>query len=137
MRADLDKPNAVDGGSPAHIAAEHQNTDMVQLLYDLGADVHRARPDGGRPIHAAAGIGRNDTVLLLFSLRASVDQIGGESGQTPLIMAASYGQTACVRLLCEIRSDVHHVSKEGAPAAEYARQFGWPDTLAVLKEFGA
>ena len=92
-----------------------------------------------RPIHVAAGMGHNDTLLLLLSLRASTDQIDG-IGRTPLIYAAIAGYTSCVRVLCEIRSDVHYVSKEGGTAAQYAIQIGGKmlnETLAVLKEYGA
>ena len=32
LRADLDKPNTVDGGTPAHVAAQDGYTAMVQLL---------------------------------------------------------------------------------------------------------
>ena len=54
LRADVGKPNTVDGGTPAHAAAQQGHTAMVQLLYDLGADVHRAANDGSRPIHDAS-----------------------------------------------------------------------------------
>ena len=54
LRADLGKPNTVDGATPAIIAAQNGHTAMVQLLHDLGADVHRAVNDGARPIHLAA-----------------------------------------------------------------------------------
>ena len=139
LRADLDKPNKEMGATPSTIAAQEGHRAMVQLLYDLGADVHRARNNGARPIHAAAVEGRNGTLFLLLSLRASTDQIDG-IGRTPLIYAAIAGYTSCVRVLCEIRSDVHYVSKEGGTAAQYAIQIGGKmlnETLAVLKEYGA
>ena len=68
-RADLDK-TATDeaGGAPVGLAAQLGHTAMVQLLYDLGADVHRPSNDGVRPIHSASQCGRDKTVLLLLSL---------------------------------------------------------------------
>ena len=72
---------------------------MVQLLYDLGADVHRARTiDGGRPIHDAAKYGHDRTVLLLLSLRADVDATNGFLS-TPLAAAAKAGHLGVVKSL--------------------------------------
>ena len=71
-RADLDKPNKAEGATPAGIAAQFGHTAMVQLLYGLSADVHRARNGGGRPIHDAARKGHDKIVLLLISLRADI-----------------------------------------------------------------
>ena len=66
MRADLDKPNTSQGATPAGIAAQIGHTAMVKLLYDHGADIHRASNDGERPIHDAARNGHDETVLLIL-----------------------------------------------------------------------
>ena len=71
---------------------------MVQLLYDLGADVHRARNGGQRPIHDAARGGHDKTVLLLLSLRADLN-VSDNVGRTACYVAAWKGHAKVLRLL--------------------------------------
>ena len=63
------------------------------------------------------------------------------SGKRAVVTGASLGiGAATVRLLCDMRADVHHVSNEGGTAAQYCQQFGGhrrEETLSVLKEYGA
>ena len=100
LRADLDKPNTVHGDTPAGIAAHKGHTAIVQLLHDLGADVHRARNNGSRPIHSAAREGRDKTVLLLISLRADIEAMNGPIGSS-LMLAAKFGHLGVVKVLID------------------------------------
>jgi len=105
LRAGLDEPNTADGGTPASIAAHQGQTAMVQLLYDLGADVHRAANVGTRPIHDAAKAGCDEAVLLLLSLRADINWQDG-LGCTPIWLAAGRGKPNTVRLLVSYRASL-------------------------------
>ena len=139
MRADLDKPNTVDGAAPASMAAQRGHTAMVQLLYDLGADVHRASNDGGRPIHVAAQLGQDKTVLLLLSLRADINA-ADDRGQTPLILACFLGHSREVRILLTHKCDPSLVAN-GGNAADAARASEAGDhvkseILALLQQYG-
>ena len=106
LRADLDKPTTVDGGTPAGIAAQQGHVAMVQLLYDLGADVHRARNDGVRPIHMAANQGHDKTVLLLLSLRAEVN-VQDNEGRSPCWTASYEGHTRVISTLLAAKANVN------------------------------
>ena len=103
---------------------------MVQLLYDLGADVHRAANDGARPIHDAAQDGYDKTVLLLLSLRAAIDAKDNE-GRTPCWEAAFQGHAKVVRLLIMHRAAPDLASLGDTPLW-IAAQENKPGCIAVL-----
>ena len=63
LRADVDRGAVEMGVTPAHIAAQNGHTAMVQFLYDIGADIHRARNNGLRPIHDAARTGQELSLI--------------------------------------------------------------------------
>jgi len=134
LRADLDKPTTLEGAVPAGIAANDGHTAMVQLLYDLGADVHRARNDGARPIHSAAQDGHNETVLLLLSLRAEVN-VQDPAGRTPCWSASYRGHTRVISTLLDARANVN-LACEGWTPADNAFKGGYTDSLAVLLRNG-
>ena len=123
LRADLDKPNTVDGASPAYIAASKGNTAMVHLLHDLGADVHRVAKRGDRPIHASAHTGQEKTVLLLLSLRAIVDQQDNNDAKTPLLCAVGGGSLSTTKLLLTLRASTNHCDSAGLSALDVATRY--------------
>merc|ERR1712216_916829 len=126
LRADLEKPNTGSGATSAGIAAQQGHTAMIQLLYELGADVHRARNDGGRPIHIAPAYGHDKTLLLLLSLRADINAID-DYGQTPLILACLKGHSREVRILLTHKCDPSLMTANGGRAADAARAGGAED----------
>ena len=132
LRADFDKPKTtVLGSAPAHMAAQNGHTAMVQLLHDLGADVHRACNDGGRPIHAAAHGGHDKAVLLLLSLRASIDAQANED-RTPCWEAAFRGHARVVRLLVMHRAPMELTGPEHTTPLWGAVQENKLECIAVL-----
>ena len=130
MRADLDKPNTAQGATPASIASQEGHAAMLQLLYGLGADVHRARPDGLRPIQFAALDGHDKPVLLLLSLRAAVNAQSNR-GVTACWTAAAKGHIRVVTTLLHMRADPN-LAVAGCSAADMARVGGHDELLALL-----
>ena len=123
LRADLDKPATDEaGGTPTGIAVRDGHTAMVQLLYDLGADVHRTANDGVRPMHVAALHGHDKTVLLLLSLRAAVNTKTNR-GYTACWSAATQGHIQVVTTLLRMRADPN-LAVQGFTAADAARGLG-------------
>ena len=112
---------------------------MVQLLYDLGADVHRARNDGVRPIHTTAKHGHDKTMLLLLSLRADINA-ADDRRQTPLILASFFGHPHEVRILLTHKCDPSLVAKGGnaadAARASEAEDHVKSEILALLQQYG-
>ena len=73
----LDRGADADGGA-LHAAAAAADLELVRLLLDAGADVHRREPDTGRtPLHAAVAAGpageAPQVVALLLDAGADVD----------------------------------------------------------------
>ena len=113
----LSRPQRL-GATPAHIAAQNGYTGMVQLLHEIGADVHRTRNDGIRGIHVAAIDGRRETVELLLHLRSDVDPSG--IAETPLMYACTEDRFDVVSLLISAKCDVNRNSSlQGATATDF------------------
>ena len=136
MRADLDKPATDEAGATtAHIAAQQGHTAMVQLLYDLGADVHRAANTGDRPIHAAAQLGHDKILLLLISLRADIDS-PGMIMRPPLMSATECGHVSTVRTLITAKCDVNRTDQDGFSAADVPLHLCGEKILQLLRDNG-
>ena len=108
---------------------------MVQLLHDLGADVHRAINDGTRPIHAAAQQGHDKIMLLLISLRADINS-PGQYMRPPLISATIGGQFSTVRTLILARCDINRTAEGGRAAVDCPREICGDAILQLLRDYG-
>lgn len=92
----------------------------VQLLIDLGADIHVRRYDGTTPLHCAAAYGRIKSVEALLNAGAEVDvrTEGFKGCQSPLEMALSQHRVPFPTLLEICTLLLNH----GAQITEAARQ---------------
>ena len=104
---------------------------MLQLLCDLGADVHRAASNGERTIHVAARNRYDKTVLLLLSLRASID-VQNNDGRTPCWTASFDGHPKVIRLLIMHRASVDLLNKNQSTPLRIAAQENKPECIAIL-----
>ncbi|MBP2298981.1 ankyrin repeat domain-containing protein [Azospirillum picis] len=82
--ADCSAPDSY-GDTPLHSRSGHWQG-RIQILLDLGADVHSGENGRGTPLHKAAAVGNRRAVELLLEHGARVDALDG-SGQTPLVYA--------------------------------------------------
>lgn len=75
--------NAVDsfGNTCCHIAATHNNVEMVRFCVEAGADLERRDVLGATPLHAACLEGCDETVSLLIAAGANV-HTRREDGET-------------------------------------------------------
>lgn len=90
------------GRTALHVAAELEELDSIQALYDLGGGkelIIDARDKyGWTPLMSAAAYGKAASVRLLLHLEADVSAANNE-GRTALHWAAAKGRVAVVRLL--------------------------------------
>jgi ankyrin repeat protein len=104
--ADINE-NDVYLGSPLHIAVARRSVEIVKLLIDSGANVDAEGVGSQRkahPLHVAARVEGLAVATLLLERGAKVDSRDQE-GRTPLIIAASNGQTEVAELLLQKGAD--------------------------------
>ncbi len=86
--------------------AEGGNVTAVQLLLELGADVHGQMPGGATALHRAAIAGHRDIVLLLLEHGARIDQIEDNYGGTAIGWAQAGGHIALRDELLDRTEDI-------------------------------
>ena len=80
--------------TPLHLAARDGNGAVVRAMLKAGAAAATPTESGATALHLAAASGSAEAVNLLIDAGADVNAKESESGQTPLIFAASTGQVA-------------------------------------------
>jgi len=83
------------GETPLHLAAKGENTQIVQLLLEKGAEVNAQDEDGTTPLDKAVYAGRTLNVKLLLERNADVN--GSERRGSPL--SSSYDRPEIMKLL--------------------------------------
>ena len=141
-------PNAktVPGQTPLMAAASRDNLPMVKLLLAKGADVNAANSSGGKvkngeialkkltPLMLAASYASPELIATLLDAGAEVNA-KDVRGMTPLMLAAaSENQNAkVIALLLKRGADPNIKSENGETALDWARKFGDPPVLKLLR----
>ncbi|KAL6638488.1 hypothetical protein ACP70R_023983 [Stipagrostis hirtigluma subsp. patula] len=102
VKMDVNKPETVQGFSPAERAVLGGNLPALRFLLDHGADLHHERK-GITLLHAAAEKGQPEIVQFLLSRGARVNV--ESSILTPLLIAAHRGYASIVKILLEHNAD--------------------------------
>ncbi|KAL7303274.1 hypothetical protein TKK_0004468 [Trichogramma kaykai] len=143
--AELDRPLRVDaqdnrGNGPLHLALEHGNERLVQILLDRCANPNLANKAGETPLHA---IGRwsacsDDFVERFFELSKRKHWLVEENprdqwGNTPLHLALCYGKRKAAVLLLRRGNHPYLANGEGLTPLHLICANGYDDDL--LKVF--
>lgn len=130
-------PNAGRGNVLSEAArgcVKRDNTDVIRLLLDGGANAKIADESGYTPLHRAAGLCEPETIGLL--LQHGADPNARDSNQvTPLISAAASGKRENLRLLINAGADVRARDRDGKSVLEYAARY--PEVQEELRRAGA
>lgn len=119
-----------DGESTLMMACLRGNEEVARLLVERGADVNKP---GWTPLHYAATGGHQAIAAFLLDQNAYIDA-DAPNGNTPLMMAALYGNAETVKLLLDAGADPGLRNRAGQRALDLARQGSRPDAIRMLEQ---
>ncbi len=129
--------------TPLHSAALVGDTEMVQILVELNADINAEAVDMSTPLHfASIGFLNRDSLnrvkVARFLLEHGADANSRrEGGFTPLHNALKYGLVEVARVLIEHGADIDAMDDEGWTPLRLASEEGRDEVVKLLMEYGA
>ncbi|MBI1422366.1 MAG: hypothetical protein GC149_02790 [Gammaproteobacteria bacterium] len=100
--------------------------------------IETAMSDEDRALHAlfnAIQKGRMHMVKAFMKTKVTTNKVANTDGITPVMYAASLGQTEILRFFLDNGCSPHHRSNKGETAVEIAAHAGHQDCVTVLKEY--
>ena len=124
------------GMTPLHTACENGLTDVASLLIDFGADVNTIsfseRFRGSSPVTIAAEMSHCETVRLLVFHGCDVDSVTTYNLRAAVYFAASNGNMDMLKVLIDDGADLFQMGRDGARAADIARENGHLEIVAYI-----
>jgi ankyrin repeat protein len=127
---------AEDGKTALHIAAQDDETEVVKLLLDKGANINQQDNNGKTALHIAAQYGETKVVELLLDRNANIDQ-QDNNGKTALHIAAECGETEVVKLLLDRNANIDQPDNNGKTALHIAAECGETEVVKLLLDRNA
>ena len=122
---------------PLCVASLKGHLSCVRALLAAGCPVVSGRQHGFSALNCAAQGGHVEIVKYLFQQGASVNAESTPTGGTPLLVAAEYGQLACMQALLDGGVDINGANSIGITALYLAAQEGRLAALKMLLSRGA
>jgi len=119
-----------------HSAAELGDTENIEKLLALGADVNGRERNGSTALHWAVWAGHTDASRLLLERGARADA-QDDGGTTPLHLAAFKGDKEAIELLLAYGADINAKDKGGITPLHNAVMQGHRDATLLLLNRGA
>lgn len=136
--ADINIQNRRDWitGTALHKVAMHQDSSMIRLLLDKGANVEAVDQHMKTPLHHAVIEGFEEMVELLLRKGANV-KVEDYRGATPLQVAIAKGADSIITLLLNSGADIEARNEKGMTALHQAVLYGSLPTIKLLLDRGA
>ncbi len=98
LKSEINQEN-VDGNTPLHIAAKHENNQLMKLFIKSGAKIVQNK-QGNTPLHIAIIHGNSYCIDLFYeNIGNSMLESKGEHGRDLVHLAAMYGKYDCLTSL--------------------------------------
>jgi len=117
--------------TPALIASQMGNLEVLKALVAAGADVKQPMVDGTAPIKVAAAHGDPEIIEYLISSGADVN-CPNQEGYTALMAAAVKGNVRAVELLIRKGADVNLKTQAGQDALTIAKTASKNEVIQIL-----
>ncbi len=117
------KPHVqTDGGQALFEAAiNHENMEVLNLMYDKGADLDATTGlNKETPLMLAFDLNRIDVIMMLIKRGADLKKTIDFRGNTPLHYAASFGYLEAAKLMIEKGADSEAKNKDNKTALDFA-----------------
>lgn len=130
LGVDINVRRKRNGRSAPHVAVQHNNTDMMRVIVDLGADIDAQDDDGYTALMYAVANNKFSCVELLLEFNADVD-IQDSKGDTALMIDVEFNEkTEIIHLLTKRSKNFRTVKNNfGFTVLELAEINGKPDFL--------
>jgi hypothetical protein len=122
----------------ARYALSLQGKSVPLTLLPNGKQIESAMSDEDRGLHAlfnAIQKGRMHMVKAFVKTKVTSSKVANADGITPVMYAASLGQTEIMQFFLEHGCNPHHRSNKGETALELAAGAGHQDCVNVLREY--
>ncbi|CAI7663977.1 unnamed protein product [Penicillium pancosmium] len=127
------------GQTPFLEAAANGHVEIMEVLFEHGADPNWRDQNGYSPLTWAVLSGHDPVIETLLSMSEVNPNLVDENGQIPLCWASKKGNKTAVRLLLEHRNkaEIEHKDRHGRTSLCWASMTGQLDVVKILTEEGA
>lgn len=122
---------------PLVFAAWTDDTAVLRLLLDGGANPNAVTRQGATPFGEAVELGRLNSVKYLLGRQARTDALDSASGRTPLHFAVSQGWAPMVEAVMPVTADLNAVDRAGMTPLDIAVRYGHSKIAESLRKGGA
>ena len=113
--ADPDYARPSDGGTAAHLAASHENTDAIRVLHNYKADLNvKTRENGDTPLFVACREDDKKTLKALIDCDADVNALNNDK-QSAISVSTKLGYIEIVELLLKNKARLDIAEEELFP----------------------
>jgi ankyrin repeat protein len=128
------KEKTIDGLNSLHLAIRSgsDNSDLVRVLVEAGADVNGRTNAEDTPLHYSSFMGYENSARALLDAGAD-KEARGQNFSTPMHFASREGKLGVLKLLIERNADLNSKDKDGDTPFQCSQINGHTKCIEVLK----